>query len=236
MQRDLNDYLIITCEHGGNAIPPRYSQLFHDYADVLATHRGYDAGALTMAQELARDFAAPLVAATVSRLLIDLNRSLGHRHLYSAATRTLAKNVRAEIVRDHYRPYRDEIEALVRRAVDHGKKAIHVSSHSFTPELDGELREADIGLLFDPRRSGEVALAWGWQSALKAAAPELKVRRNYPYVGTGDGLTRYLRRCHAPAEYLGIELEINQKHVAAGPSWDALRQIVSASLRVASAA
>lgn len=224
---------MITCEHGGNRIPARYSDLFHDHAASLATHRGYDAGALAMARELASEFGAPLVASTVSRLLIDLNRSIGHRQLYSSATRNVAKEIRAEIVRKHYRPYRDEVEDLVRRAAGAGKNVIHVSSHSFTPEIDGEVREADVGLLFDPRRAGEVALSTRWQAALKAVAPGLKVRRNYPYVGSADGLTRHFRRCFSPAQYVGIELEINQKHVKAGPRWRRLRRAVSAALRAA---
>lgn len=186
-----------------------------------------------MARELASDFAAPLVAATVSRLLIDLNRSMGHRQLYSDATRNVAKSVRADIVRDYYRPYRNEAEEWVRCAVKARNKVIHVSSHSFTPELNGEVRNADIGLQFDPGRVGEVALARRWQAAFKAAAPDLKVRRNYPYAGKADGLTRYFRRCFSPAEYVGIELEINQKHVNTSLRWRELRRIVSLTLRAA---
>ena len=43
--------------------------------------------------------------------------------------------------------------------------------------------------------------------------PRWTTRRNYPYRGTGDGLTRYLRSRFDDASYCGIELEINQKHV-----------------------
>ena len=42
------------------------------------------------------------------------------------------------------------------------------------------------------------------------------MRRNYPYQGRGDGLTRYLRARFDDAAYCGIELEINQKHVRNG--------------------
>lgn len=70
--------LLITCEHGGNRIPPRYRHLFHGHEELLQTHRGHDAGGLTMAKELAGAFKATLFVATISRLLIDLNRSVGH--------------------------------------------------------------------------------------------------------------------------------------------------------------
>jgi len=113
---------------------------------------------------------------------------------------------------------------------------IHLSSHSFTPVLDGKVRNADVGLLYDPARSGEVELCRRWQTRLKAWAPEWKVRRNYPYTGRSDGFTAYLRRRFPADVYVGIELEINHKHVLnGGPQWHALRSDVIASLRHAMA-
>ena len=112
-----------------------------------------------MAKALAGAFAAPLVSSTVSRLLIDLNRSIGHPQLCSAATRGAPRELRATIVERYYRPYRAEVERRVRRSVARGRRVIHVSSHSFTPVLDGSVRRADVGLLYDPapaRRSGAV--------------------------------------------------------------------------------
>jgi hypothetical protein len=44
----------------------------------------------------------------------------------------------------------------------------------------------------------------------------LRVRRNYPYQGRNDGLTLPLRRRFPPTSYVGVELEINQKHVRVG--------------------
>lgn len=224
---------LITCEHGGNRIPVPYVKLFQDYGALLRTHRGYDMGALAMARELARVLAAPLVASTTSRLLIDLNRSVGHKHLYSAMSRSATISVRRQIVKRYYRPYRDKAESLVHRAVAGSKRVVHISSHSFTPELDGELRNADIGLLYDPGRSGEVELCQQWQACLQAKASYFKVRRNYPYVGKADGLTSHLRRRYPPAAYVGIELEINQKHVNAGRSWRALQALIAQALQCA---
>jgi hypothetical protein len=36
------------------------------------------------------------------------------------------------------------------------------------------------------------------------------VRRNYPYLGVGDGLRTALRGVFSEEEYIGIELEVNQ--------------------------
>jgi predicted N-formylglutamate amidohydrolase len=142
--------------------------------------------------------------------------------------------VRAKIVDQYYRPYRAEVERIAARSVANGRRVIHLSSHTFTPELHGKVRRADVGLLYDPGRPGEVELCSRWKTSLAASAPALRVRRNYPYAGKGDGLTSFLRRRFPPGAYIGIELEINQGIVfAAGRRWKALRGLLIDSLRVA---
>jgi predicted N-formylglutamate amidohydrolase len=228
------DTFIVTCEHGGNRIPAPFQRLFRGYGDLLATHRGYDPGALVMAKALAAAFRAPLVTSTVSRLLVDLNRSPGHPQLFSSATRDAGAEVRAQILARHYRPYRTQVEQLVRRAVGRGRRVIHVSSHSFTPVLHGKVRQADVGMLYHPARSGEVQLCARWKASLGNIAPGLRVRRNYPYAGKGDGLTSYLRRQFPPRAYVGVELEVNQRIVfATGRPWSSLRRQLIDSLRAA---
>ncbi len=230
------DDLIITCEHGGHRVPAPYQPWFRGHRELLNSHRGYDPGALVMARALAAAFKAPLVTSTVSRLLVDLNRSLGHLQLFSAATRGLPANIRSNIIEQHYRPYREAVERLVQQSVSRGHRVIHISSHSFTPVLDGKVRVADVGLLYHPGRRHEAGLCARWRASLAASCPELRVRRNYPYAGKGDGLTAQLRLRFAPAVYVGVELEINQKIVfAAGRRWTALRGVLIDSLRMACA-
>lgn len=218
------DHLLVTCEHGGKRIPSRYRHLFSGMEALLSTHRGYDAGALLLARECADALDAPLFFSTVSRLLIDLNRSIGHPRLYSEATRKAPATVRRQLLQSHYLPYRDAVEADIAAALARGRRVVHIASHSFTPVLDGAERNADIGLLYDPARRGEAELCRRWQARLRALAPELKVRRNYPYTGKSDGFTAYLRRRFPADAYIGVELEINQRHVlAGGRQWRELR-------------
>ncbi|MGA9373624.1 MAG: N-formylglutamate amidohydrolase [Mycobacterium sp.] len=227
-------FLLITCEHGGNGIPVPFRPLFREHTALLDSHRGWDPGALVTAEALAQACQAPLVASTTSRLLVDLNRSVGHPHAFSSVTRAAPMEVRAKIIEEHYRPYRDEVESLVRRAVSGGQRVTHISSHSFTPDLDGVVRQADIGLLYDPRRPGEVEMSTRWQRSLAALRPELRVRRNYPYAGKADGLTSHLRKRFLPGEYVGIELEVNQRIVLeAGPPWTELQDVLIDSLQAA---
>lgn len=225
------DALIITCEHGGREVPDGYAALFAGHEALLQTHRGWDPGALELAQQMAGALGAPLFAATTTRLLIDLNRSIGHRQLHSEATRGLPAADRRSMVAQHYRPHRDAVESEVARLIARGQRVIHVASHSFTPELNGVVRQADVAWLYDPKRAGEGALALRWLSTLQNRSPKLKLRRNYPYEGKGDGLTSLLRKRHAPGEYVGLELEVNQRFCGAGgDAWAALRSDITGAL------
>lgn len=230
----VRDVFVVTCEHGGNRIPAAYADLFHGWQAHLSSHRGYDIGALVMARGLATVLQAPLVASTVSRLLIDLNRSLSSPQAWSDATRRLSPTHRQCIVARHYTPYRQRVAEIVEAAVANGQRVIHLSSHSFTPILDGEIRHADVGLLYDPARPGEVQAAARWKSAFAEQAPELRVRRNYPYQGKNDGLTSAMRRRFPAGQYVGIELELNQAFVLAPRrSWRKLRTAVVTTLQAA---
>jgi predicted N-formylglutamate amidohydrolase len=223
--------VVITCEHGGNRIPAPYRYLFQALRALLDSHRGFDPGALILAKTLAKALAAPLVTATVSRLLVDLNRSVGHPHLHGEPMRRASAEQRQRILRHQYHPYRERVMALVKQAVGDRGRAIHLACHSFTPVLNGKVRNADIGLLYDPARGDEANLCRRWKAALEACEPPLVVRRNYPYAGKDDGLTTWLRRCFPTDAYLGVELEINQKHLdKAGRHWPALRKQIAESL------
>jgi predicted N-formylglutamate amidohydrolase len=225
------DTFIITCEHGGNEVPPEYMPLFVGHEALLATHRGWDMGALQLATQMAGAIGAPLFESTTTRLLIDLNRSIGHRQLHSEVTRGLPLATRQAIVQKYYRPHRDAVEAEVARCIAAGRRVVHIASHSFTPQLHGVVRLADVGFLYDPRRPAEGPFASRWLAALKRLRPDLRLRRNYPYEGKGDGLTALLRKRHDASEYVGMELEVNQRFFEAdGAAWDALRADITQAL------
>jgi predicted N-formylglutamate amidohydrolase len=228
------DGFIVTCEHGGNGVPAAYRGLFRGRKDLLESHRGYDPGALDMARSLATALDAPLMASTTSRLLIDLNRPLNHPQVYSTVTRCASPGTRTEIAREYHQPYWTGLERAVDQAVGCGRRMVHISSHSFTPVLNGQVRRADVGLLYDPRRRAEADLCARWKAALSECEPALRVRRNYPYHGNAPGLTTHLRRGFSAEQYFGIELEVNQQ-IILGPRrrWTALRRALAESLLAA---
>jgi hypothetical protein len=71
-----------------------------------------------------------------------------------------------------------------------------------------------------------------WYAALREAAPSLVLRQNYPYRGVSDSLVTHLRRRYGGRAYVGMELEINQKHVGT-PDWRALVRVLGATLEEA---
>lgn len=225
--------LIFTCEHGGNRIPAAYQAYFKEHQALLNTHRGYDFGALTLAKELASAFSAPLVSATVSRLLVDLNRSIGNPTLHFDPIYALPESIREQILASYYHPYRQQTEQLISALANKHGQVLHISSHSFTPILNGEVRQADIGLLYDPESPNESRFCQQWEQALKTLASDLVIRHNYPYLGTNDGFPSWFRKQKSLRSYAGIELEINQKHIIkTGRKWSVLRKIIIESLNI----
>jgi predicted N-formylglutamate amidohydrolase len=213
--------IIVSCEHGGNHIPPDYGQFFHRAGKILASHRGYDPGALALAHDFAAALRCTLFYSTVSRLLVELNRSPGHPQLFSSFVPVEA---RRELIERYYRPYREGVARAVARAVRRGRRVLHLSCHSFTPRLGGVQRKADVGLLYDPRRGPEAVLCDAWQLRLRRRDARLCVRRNYPYRGWADALVTALRARFGEDRYVGIELEVNQKFPRTnGARWHALR-------------
>ncbi|MFA5506759.1 MAG: N-formylglutamate amidohydrolase [Vulcanimicrobiota bacterium] len=206
--------ILLTCEHGGNDVPLEYQHLFEDARHVLETHRGWDIGILPFAEEMARWLKAPLISSTVSRLLVELNRSLGHRQLFSEFSEQLPKVARQDLLQKYYFPHRDQVGQAVRRSLEYGR-VFHITVHSFTPELNGQVRNADVTFLYDYRRPEERRLSVEWQKELESRMG-VRVRRNYPYRGHTDGLTTSLRKHWGADEYIGICIEVNQKHLESG--------------------
>lgn len=201
---------VITCEHGGADVPAEYLNLFAQQKEILHTHRATDLGSKA-AFNVLQDKADYALINSVTRLLIELNRSLHHPKLFSEFSRQLKSDEKQQLIDRYYLPYRHAIEKKIRSYLTGGYEVIHISVHTFTPALDGQTRQADIGLLYDPARREEKAFCRQWKQKTKFLLPEMKIRFNYPYLGKSDGFVTFLRKLFTE-KYVGIELEINQKH------------------------
>ena len=205
--------LMLTCEHASNRLPAAFKKAVP--ADVLKTHRAYDIGALLVFRKLVR-FAKPEFhcEGKFSRLFVDLNRTITNKSAFSeyyealeSRDKAAAEKARAQATA-YWKEYRDNVEKFV--VNNKGTEIVHIGIHSFTPVLNGKVRNTDIGILYDPARPQERAYANVIKDEIKRLYPAMKVRFNYPYKGSSDGLTTTLRKKFGP-RYVGIEIEINQK-------------------------
>lgn len=203
--------VLFTNEHGGNRIPRKYAARFVGHQELLQTHRGWDPGTLQTATYFHQQQPSQMFASQTSRLLIDLNRSETHPSLFSKLVPPPSDSHRTELLESYYRPWRQEVAQWISNQVQSKHFVWHVSFHSFTPVLDGEVRTAEIGLLYDPARGPEREFCHLWRMSLRERFPGFRVRMNYPYRGIADGHTTALRKQFTAKQYAGIELEVNQQ-------------------------
>jgi len=183
---------------------------FRGKSKLLNSHRSWDAGAFHAARSISKSLQAPLIHGNLSRLVIDLNRSLHHPCLFSEITKKTPLEVRETLIRRIHNPFRLKTRSLIERYLSDGHPVHHFSIHSFTPTLNGVVRTCEIGLLYDPKRLQEQQLAIRLKHELLLVFPNARVRMNYPYNGTSDGHTKQLRSLFSSKAYAGIEIELNQ--------------------------
>ena len=213
MKQGAREILILTCEHASNKLPAAFKNAVP--AEILKTHRAYDIGAAQVFRKLVK-FAKPEFSCEgkYSRLFVDLNRTITNKSAFSDYLHDNA-NAKAQATA-YWTEYRTAIEKFVESALRTKTRAaksatiVHLGIHSFTPELNGKVRNTDIGILYDPACPQERAYAQVIKAEIKRLYPTMKVRFNYPYKGTTDGLTTTLRKKFGQ-HYVGIEIEINQK-------------------------
>lgn len=225
--------IVLTCEHAGNEVPSQYLYLFKGSEEVLYTHRALDLGALDLCFALHEKIKEPIFYTTVTRLLVEANRTIDSPELFSEYSTVLSKNEKEEVIQKYYKPYREEVELLIQAHLANALTVLHFSVHTFTPVLNNHVRPVDVGVLFDPAHTQEAAFAGACRKALLKADPALTVSYNVPYSGTSDGLTTYLRGKFPQDKYLGIELEVNQKHYLSHETerWDNLKATIAAVLK-----
>jgi predicted N-formylglutamate amidohydrolase len=206
--------VLVSCEHASNRLP----EGMEAPGELLDLHIAWDPGAQVIARRLAEVFGAPLHQGKYSRLVVDLNRTVGNSRLVRRVSdghripfnRGIdAAEVRRRIER-YYLPYRSAVADDVARIIAQRGRCVHLCIHTFTPKLGERLRGNDIGLLYDPHRQPEADLVRELRGAL-ARRTGLVVWLNRPYQGTADGILPRIREQHAAERYVAIELEVNQK-------------------------
>ncbi len=148
--------LFITCEHADNVIPDRFD-LSESDRELLDTHWAWDLGAGALVREIAQLEDAPAVLSRVSRLVCDPNRGLDQDNLFRthALDQPVALNTdlddkeierRLELYHDGFHRV---VERRLARAVARNPDLFLLSVHTFTPQLGDDVRDVEVGLLFD---------------------------------------------------------------------------------------
>ena len=181
--RDGRGTLVLVCEHASNRMPERYRRLGLSEHDLLR-HIAWDMGALEVAQACAERLDAPLVHATYSRLLLDLNRPLDADDSIAVHSEDTAIPGNCELDADErrlrhqaiYHPFHDALEQLIDARLARGQATTLLSVHSFTPRYHGLARPWHVGVLaeHDRRLADDLLAAF-------RADPALCVGDNQPY-------------------------------------------------------
>ncbi|MBK8254705.1 MAG: N-formylglutamate amidohydrolase [Polyangiaceae bacterium] len=177
--------IVLVCDHASHRLPEAVGTLGISQAD-LVSHIGWDIGAARVARLLSESLNAPLVLSGYSRLVVDCNRPT---HVPSAFPETsggvtvpgnqaLTVEQKQLRVNTFHTPYHQAIE---RTLVEQAKrlapvKPILLAVHSFTPELLGQKRPWNIGLLY----GSDGRLAHRFLAKLQRD-PLLTVGDNLPY-------------------------------------------------------
>lgn len=210
--------LVVSCEHASADVPPAFQNLGLDERE-LRSHNSFDEGAAPVAKEVAATFGIFPYLGPWSRMLADCNRSPENPDavpevsfgLYVPGNARLSAADRAERLRRYHRPYREVVRRAVRTVIDGGDVCLHLAVHSFTAEYEGEKRDGEAGVLYDPAHPLEAELS---ERMLFAMRPKLDVRPNYPYSGVADALCTSLRAELPREQYAGIEIELSQALLA----------------------
>lgn len=175
---------VLACDHASNRFPDRYGDLGLTPHQRLM-HVAWDPGAFAVALELSQLLDAPLVASTVSRLVIDCNRDHDAPDLIPVVSeRTdipgnqgIGANERAERIGAYHVPFHAALEAVLDGRQAAGIETLLVTIHSFTPVYKDVPRPWPIGLIHARDSRFTAAL----RDALLADESSLNVGWNQPY-------------------------------------------------------
>jgi predicted N-formylglutamate amidohydrolase len=215
---------VLTCEHATNTIPPAYQERFRTDRVVtgpwgrqkigvlLNDHWGWDIGAFEVAKFLQHQLHVPLHAFPVSRLFIEGNR-YRRTSLFSPLMVDVSEQEKERLRTRYWVPHLRNIQRDVETRMKKYGQVIQMSIHSYTSAHNGAARNGDIGILFDPTRASEKQFAHRLQKELQHRLPDLRVRRNYPYAGSSEGLSKYFRKQFPDNRYTAVEIELNNKYL-----------------------
>src|SRR3990167_4322611 len=200
--------LVLSCEHAVSNIPEEYMHLFINNEELLTTYQAVDLGALDITKRISQNLECEYTQSAVSRLLVDCNQDEDHDRCFSNFTKNCSEEIKKTLLNKYHRPFRQQIQNLIKTHIDNNQQVLHLSIHSFHNTDDTE--NTALGLIYNCDRHGEREVIRIWRTLLSMQHPIYRVRINHPNESMTTSFTNSLRNHHAESNYLGIILEINQ--------------------------
>ena len=206
---------LILGDHAGRLVPRSLGDLGVSAAD-MDRHIAWDIGIEPVNLLLGQALDATVILQRYSRLVIDCNRTPGHRTSMPAISDGTAvpgntgldAGCIAARTTEIFAPYHAAIAAEIDRRAAAGRPCVVIAMHSFTPVFGGVARPWEAGILHD--RDPGYALAVG--GLLRGAG--FDVGDNEPYALSDE--SDYTVPVHAERRRLPyVELEIRQDLIAA---------------------
>ncbi len=143
--------VVLLCDHASNRVPRGLNNLGLTNAQ-LEDHIGWDPGAVDVARLLSQLLDAPLILSGYSRLVIDCNRPLHSAQLIPEQSggvlvpgnQSLSNEDREQRVNELFHPYHSAINELLSHRRTRATRLLSI--HSFTPNLQGQMRPWHIGI------------------------------------------------------------------------------------------
>ena len=148
--------VLLVCDHASNRFPRSLGTMGLDYINRVS-HIALDIGADAVAKALAENLGATAVICQYSRLIVDCNRELVDDSAFLECSDSvdvpgnhdLQESEKEKRASEIYWPYHNTIKDQIVRLKKHGIDPVVISIHSFTPVMNGNDREWEIGVLWD---------------------------------------------------------------------------------------
>jgi hypothetical protein len=208
---------LFSCEHATCAVPEAFREVFKGSEDIVASTKGWDPGALNLAQGFSMKFRTPLIHGDVTRLLIDLNEEGDLR--WSNFSGKLPEATQTKLTDRHERPYRLALNNRINDDLARNHKILHLMLHTEEggPELVLEIQRDGFA-----REAAEV-----WRATLAANGVEMRVTKI-----EGSGLMARLTETYPGDRYGLMRLKVPQSYFLEGKPlrWETLKKFLLTSL------
>lgn len=150
---------ILTCEHAGRLVPRQLNMLGLEDED-FTRHYATDPGVRRVTETLSQLIDAPAILGNYSRLVVDLNRSIGAPTAFAPTGEgkpvpgnvNISDEDKACRTREIYDPYHTALDAMINHALGQGFVPPIISIHSFTPRFFNFQRPWQVGFLWTHNR------------------------------------------------------------------------------------